>query len=79
MFFRKRFRILLEFDEKPKSWKDAKIYLTYMGWYKAQKFFKEKGIIVEDGVDKRGRKLWKLTDKGKRLVELLKEIEGLLR
>jgi hypothetical protein len=77
MFIPKKLRILLELEE-PKSWKDAKVYLTYVGWWNAQKFLKERGIITENGVDENGRKIWKLTDKGKKLVEHIKAIKMLL-
>jgi len=71
------FRILLEL-EKPKSWKETKIFLTYFGWWKASKYFKEKGIITEDGVDEKGRKIWMLTEKGKELVKHIKAIYRIL-
>jgi predicted transcriptional regulator len=77
MLIPKKLKILLEFEE-PKSWKDTKVYLTYVGWWNAQKFLKERGIITENGVDEKGRKIWKLTDKGKKLVEHIKAIKMLL-
>jgi predicted transcriptional regulator len=77
MLIPKKLKILLELEE-PKSWKDTKVYLTYVGWWNAQKFLKERGIITENGVDEKGRKIWKLTDKGKKLVEHIKAIKMLL-
>lgn len=71
-------RILLKLEKKPTTWKGTKLYLTYFGWWKASKYFKDKGIITEDGVDEKGRKIWKLTDKGKELVKHLKIIYKLL-
>jgi len=72
-----KLRLLLEL-EKGSSWKETRLYATYLGWYKAAKVLKEKGIIEEKGTDDKGRKIWGLTDKGKKIVELLKEIRDLI-
>jgi len=72
-----KLRLLLEL-ERGSSWKETRFYATYLGWYKASKTLKEKGIIEEKGIDNKGRKIWGLTDKGKKIVELLKELRELI-
>jgi predicted transcriptional regulator len=72
-----KLRLLLEL-EKGSSWKETRLYASYLGWYKAARVLKEKGIIEEKGVDNKGRKIWGLTAKGKKIVELLKEIRELI-
>jgi predicted transcriptional regulator len=72
-----KLRLLLEL-EKGSSWRETRLYASYLGWYKAARVLKEKGIIEEKGVDNKGRKIWGLTDKGKKIVELLKEIRELI-
>ena len=72
-----KLRLLLEL-ERGSSWKETRLYATYLGWYKASKMLKEKGIIEEKGIDNKGRKIWGLTDKGKKIVELLKELRDLI-
>jgi predicted transcriptional regulator len=72
-----KLRLLLEL-ERGSSWKETRLYATYLGWYKAARILKDKGIIEEKGVDNKGRKIWGLTDKGKKIVELLKEIRDLI-
>jgi predicted transcriptional regulator len=72
-----KLRLLLEL-EKGSSWKETRLYATYLGWYKAARVLKDKGIIEEKGVNNKGRKIWGLTSKGKKIVELLKEIRDLI-
>jgi DNA-binding PadR family transcriptional regulator len=72
-----KLRLLLEL-EKGSSWKETRLYATYLGWYKAARVLKDKGIIEEKGVDNKGRKIWGLTDRGRKIVELLKEIRDLI-
>jgi predicted transcriptional regulator len=69
--------LLLEL-EKGSTWRETRLYATYLGWYKAARVLKEKGIIEEQGTDEKGRKLWGLTAKGKRIVEMLKELRELI-
>jgi predicted transcriptional regulator len=75
--FSVKLRLLLEL-EKGSSWRETRLYATYLGWYKAARILKERGIIEEKGVDNKGRKIWGLTDKGRRVVDLLKEIRELI-
>jgi len=72
-----KLRLLLEL-EKGSSWKETRLYATYLGWYKAARILREKGIIEEKGVDGKGRKIWGLTAKGRKIVDLLKEIRDLI-
>lgn len=70
--------IILNLDEKPQSWKDMKLYFSYMGWNNVRKMLVDKGIIEESGIDEKGRKIWKLTNKGKKLAYYIKKIKELL-
>ncbi|PMP88408.1 MAG: hypothetical protein C0172_02710 [Caldisphaera sp.] len=72
-----KLRLLLEL-EKGSTWKETRLYLSYGGWYKAEKILKEKGLICEAGTDEKGRKIWKLTDRGKELVNYMKKIMEIL-
>lgn len=54
------------------------IYTSNLGYYLAIRFFKERGLIQCNGVDKKQMKKWVLTNKGKSFVQHIKGIEGLL-
>ena len=73
-----KIKLLLSMNEKPITKREQKIYISSLGYYNAIRFFKKKGLIKCDGVDERGQKIWKLTEKGKKFVNLLCEIKKLL-
>jgi len=49
-----------------------------IGFYGAKDFLMKKGMITEDGVNERNQKIFILTDKGKKFIQLFTEIEGML-
>lgn len=53
-------------SERPYS--GLSFYLTI--WY-----LRDKGIIYCDGVNERREKVWVLTDRGKRVIDILDELE----
>ncbi|MEM1543728.1 MAG: hypothetical protein QW795_03500 [Candidatus Bathyarchaeia archaeon] len=59
--------------------KTQKVYLSMIGFFIAMKWLKEKELIFNDGFDKNNFKIWKLTKKGKEVVECLKKIEELTK
>ena len=73
-------QLLLQIDrEKFVTRKTQKVYLSTIGFFIALKYLKEKELVYSDGVDEKNYKIWKLTEKGKELVKLLKKIEELVK
>lgn len=58
--------------------KTQKVYLSSIGFFIAMKQLKDKGLVYCDGIDNNNFKIWKLTKKGEKLVELLKKAEELM-
>lgn len=71
--------LLLKMDEEPITKNSQKIYISSLGYYRAISTLKKFGLIECVGVDKNNRKIWKLTEKGKKFVSLIKEIKKLLK
>jgi len=57
--------------------KTQNVYISTLGFYAALKFLKNNGMVECAGVDNKNMKIWKLTDKGVKLVEHLIEIRKL--
>lgn len=67
------------FDKQGYMMRDTQdLYTCNLGYYLAIRFFKERGLIQCDGVDKKQMKKWILTSKGLKLIQLIKKIEEAL-
>ena len=80
MLFNKHIiRLLLEmYKNNYVTRKTQTVYSSILGYYIAIKFLKRHGLIECDGIEKNMMKRWKLTNKGRKLVEHLIEIRKLL-
>jgi len=82
MLFKKgrdlKITLLFKMDKTPITRNNQSLYVSALGYYKAISFLKKHGLIECIGVDKNNQKIWKLTEKGKKFVSLLKEIKTLL-
>jgi len=58
--------------------KTQTVYSSILGYYIALRFLRKHGLIECDGVEKNMMKRWKLTPKGRELVEHILEIRKLL-
>jgi len=59
------------------SRKSQKIYKSTLGYFIAMRYLREKGLVQEDGIEDR-EKYWTLSEKGKKLVKLIEEVEKIL-
>lgn len=71
----RKFQLIISL-ENPKNWRETNLYLTYIGFYKASKYFMDRGIIVAETIN--GKRVYKLTDKGKKLLYHIKQIYKIL-
>jgi predicted transcriptional regulator with HTH domain len=70
---------LIELAEKnkPVTKSELKNYVSSLTWYFITSSLARKGLIQNDGI--RGQfKVWKLTEKGKKVASLLKQLEQVL-
>ncbi|MFQ6118299.1 MAG: hypothetical protein ACE5KE_00265 [Methanosarcinales archaeon] len=56
---------------------NQKVYGSRLGFYLNIWFLRDNGIVDVNGINIRKQKIWGLTEKGYRLVDLLKQIEEL--
>ena len=60
------------------SRKSQKIYKSSLGYFLAMRYLRERGLVKEDGIEDR-EKYWTLSEKGKKLLKHVEEIEKLIR
>lgn len=78
-FRKKELNLLKEIKDKAFITKSRqKIYGSSIGFYMGIWSLRDRGLVVEDGVDERRQKRWILTDKGKEIIEHLLEIEKIM-
>jgi len=69
-------QLLKLFDEREFiTRKTQKVYNSRLGYYINIWFFRDEGWIICNGTTSTKEKKWELTNKGKKLVYLLKEID----
>jgi hypothetical protein len=49
-----------------------------MGFFDAKMFLLKRGMIRNDGTDDKKRKIWVLTDRGKKFIKAIDELEKLI-
>lgn len=70
--------LLIEMSKKNSiTSREQKTYSPF-AFYLNIGFLKDKGLVMENGIDNNLRKKWCLTEKGKALVEYIQRIEELL-
>jgi len=58
--------------------REQDLYTSFLGYYLAVRYLKERGLIQCDGVDETQMKRWTFTEKGKSFVKHINDIEELL-
>jgi len=72
-------RLMIEMYEKGYiTRKTQTVYSSILGYYIALRFLRKHGLIECDKVENNMMKRWKLTDKGRKLVEHIIAIRRLL-
>jgi DNA-binding PadR family transcriptional regulator len=81
-FTDKNFRLLAEMHDKyEKKLVTARDQNTYspFAFYLNIIYLKDKGLVAENGTNEKNRKEWRLTKKGKIMIEKVMEIEEILK
>lgn len=77
-FTEKNLKLLMEMDERGGVTSKSQRTYTPFAFYLNIGFLKNNGLVFENGTDKNNRKVWRLTEKGKKFVKHLKAIEEVL-
>lgn len=77
-FTTNQLRFLIELNKKGSVTIKTQTIYTPFAFYLNKGDLEKKNLIINDGVNEKNQKIWKLTDKGKRFIEHLEKIEKIL-
>ena len=69
--------MLKEMKKKGFVTRSNKIYKAALGFYINVWFLRDEGLVKENGSDSRNRKRWCLTDKGRKIIDLVERIDSI--